>query len=111
MPGQLVRKYRRYSLAERQAIVAECAEPGASVSRVARRHDVNTNVVFRWRRQMRDAAAPAPPRLLPVVVGDQPATATRPVGSLEVTLASGHRIRVTGEVPSPLLEACLRALR
>jgi transposase-like protein len=26
--------------------------PGASVSIVARRHDVNSNQLFRWRRQM-----------------------------------------------------------
>ncbi|HEY6264680.1 MAG TPA: transposase, partial [Candidatus Acidoferrum sp.] len=36
--------------AERRAIVEETLVPGASVSRVARRHDVNANQVFRWRK-------------------------------------------------------------
>jgi len=33
--------------------VEECNQPGVSVSVVARRHDVNANVLFRWRREYR----------------------------------------------------------
>jgi transposase len=33
--------------------VEETFAPGASVSVVARQHDVNTNLVFEWRRQYR----------------------------------------------------------
>lgn len=33
-------------------MVAETLEPGASVSIVARRHDVNANQLFKWRREM-----------------------------------------------------------
>jgi transposase len=32
-------------------VVEECAKPGSSVSIVARRHDINSNVLFRWRRE------------------------------------------------------------
>jgi transposase len=42
---------RRRSEEERRRIVAESFEPGASVSVVARRHDVNTNLLFTWRRR------------------------------------------------------------
>ena len=42
---------RRWPEAEKRRIVAETLEPGASVSVVARRHDVNANQVFSWRRQ------------------------------------------------------------
>lgn len=41
---------RGYSLAEKLQVVRETLAPGASVSIVARRHDINSNVVFRWRR-------------------------------------------------------------
>jgi transposase len=34
-------------------VVQECMAPGASVSVVARRHDLNSNMVFRWRREVR----------------------------------------------------------
>src|SRR5437763_14817859 len=33
-------------------MVAETLEAGSSVSIVARRHDVNTNQLFNWRREM-----------------------------------------------------------
>ena len=41
-------KRREYSEALKRRMVAETLEPGASVSIVARRHDVNSNQLFRW---------------------------------------------------------------
>jgi transposase len=45
-------KRRQWPEALRRQIVAETLEPGASVSIVARRHDVNANQLFKWRREM-----------------------------------------------------------
>jgi transposase-like protein len=45
-------KRRQYSEALKCQMVAETQAPGASVSIVARRHDVNSNQLFRWRRQL-----------------------------------------------------------
>ena len=45
-------KRRQYSEALKRQMVAETQVPGASVSVVARRHDVNSNQLFRWRRQV-----------------------------------------------------------
>jgi transposase len=39
------------SVLERRQIVEETLRPGASIALVAREHDVNTNQVFKWRRQ------------------------------------------------------------
>jgi transposase len=44
------RAYKEWFKAQ---VVEECHKPGASVSIVARRHDVNANVLFRWRREYR----------------------------------------------------------
>ncbi len=41
---------RRRLVEEKVAIVQETLEPGASVSVVARRHGVNANQVFAWRK-------------------------------------------------------------
>jgi transposase-like protein len=41
---------RRRSTEERRLIVEEALEQGASVARVARRHRVNANQVFGWKR-------------------------------------------------------------
>src|SRR2546429_8689268 len=43
-------KRRQFSEALKRQIVAETLEPGSSVSIVARRHDVNSNQLFKWRR-------------------------------------------------------------
>jgi len=51
-------KRRQWTKAFKRQIVAETLEPGASVSIVARRHDVNANQLFKWRREM--AAEPSP---------------------------------------------------
>ena len=43
---------RLWSDDEKRRIVAETFAPGASVSIVARRHDLNANMLFTWRRQI-----------------------------------------------------------
>ena len=48
--GRVRRRRRRWSEARKRLIVAESYQPGVSVSVVARRHDVNANLVFSWRR-------------------------------------------------------------
>ena len=50
------RRRRSWSTAEKWRIVAETFQPGVSVSLVARRHDVNANQVFTWRRQLREGS-------------------------------------------------------
>ena len=47
---------RRWSDEERARILAEIAEPGTVVADVARRADVCTSLVYRWRREARKAA-------------------------------------------------------
>lgn len=39
---------RRYDPASRDRFVAACLEPGVSVSRLAREHGVNANLVRKW---------------------------------------------------------------
>ena len=50
---------RNWSDALKRQIVGETLEPGSSVSIVARRHDVNANQLFKWRRELlpREAGA------------------------------------------------------
>ncbi|MGF6410787.1 transposase [Paraburkholderia sp. MM5482-R2] len=50
---------RRRSVEEKLAIVRETFEPGATVSGVARRHQVNANQVFAWRKLYQDGSLPA----------------------------------------------------
>ncbi len=50
---------RRRSVDEKLAIVRETFQPGASVSGVARRHQVNANQVFAWRKLYQDGSLSA----------------------------------------------------
>ena len=45
---------RSYSDEFKARVLAECAEPGASVAKVAMSHGINDNVVHRWRQLARE---------------------------------------------------------
>lgn len=45
------RPRRRHEAGFKQRVLAECAQPGASVAAVALAHGVNANLVHKWRRQ------------------------------------------------------------
>lgn len=58
---------RRHSAELKQQILAECAQPGASVASVALSHGINANVVHKWRRLAHGPSTDLqPPRFLPV---------------------------------------------
>ena len=44
-------KRRRFAPDFKHRIVAACKQPGASVARIAREHDLNANLVHKWIRQ------------------------------------------------------------
>ncbi|TGQ04494.1 transposase [Mesorhizobium sp. M2E.F.Ca.ET.219.01.1.1] len=119
--GETARARRRksYTLEEKQRLVAESCEPGASVSLVARRHDINANLLFTWRRQMRPPASTALPlELIPVeVISSVPAAAPAAAGGaeqrgvIEIVLLGGVRVRVDAEVSEAALRRVLSALK
>lgn len=47
------RSRRTWSPEDKQRIVEEAIRPGASVAEIARRHGLNANLVFAWRRMLR----------------------------------------------------------
>jgi transposase len=51
------RSRRSWSPEEKRRILGEAACPGASVAAVARRHGLNANLVFAWRRALQPATA------------------------------------------------------
>ena len=62
---------RRYHREEfKQAVIAACCEPGASVAGIAMANEVNANQVRRW---MRERGIEAPTRRLPMLKEMAPA--------------------------------------
>ena len=104
---------RRWSDAEKRRIVAESYQPGVSVSVVARRNDVNANLVFTWRRQFREQAGGSG-GLVPVVVEPPPLDAAAgdalAAGRMEIALADGSRVIVDREVDGSALARVLAVL-
>ncbi|WP_084386807.1 transposase [Castellaniella caeni] len=50
-PGGRTRQ-RSYNRACKTRVLRECAQPGATVSSAAHAHGMNTNNIYRWRRQV-----------------------------------------------------------
>jgi transposase len=135
-PGR--RPRRRYTLSFILQVVNETFAPGASVTEVALRHNMNTNVIFRWRKQFREGLFSAgtaaredpPPQFIPVhVVPDAQATlpapqtpgqavvpASKPAscgngGMMELTLPGGFALHVDAGIDDATLRRVLKALR
>jgi len=106
-------KRRQYSEALKRQMVAETQAPGASVSIVARRHDVNSNQLFRWRRQLLPKAVVESGTMVPVEIapdGDRPRRADRD-GVIEIVFGCGARVRLRGEVSCAALRQVIELLR
>jgi transposase len=124
---------RKWSDREKQAIVAEAAQPGANISAVARRHGIKPSLLFRWRRRAREgqrsAAAPA---FLPVTLALPPACSEpvspeaspapssplpaalpdgeEPDDRIEIELGNGRLVRVGAGVSTDALKRIIDLL-
>src|SRR5947207_4887360 len=116
-------KRRQYSEASKRQMVAETQLPGASMSTVARRHDVNSNQLFRWRRQLLPKAVVEGGAMVPVEIapdggrpdggrpdGGRPRRTDRE-GVIEIVFGCGARVRLCGEVSSETLRQVIELLR
>ncbi len=116
------RKRRLWDDDEKHRIVAQTRVPGVSVSQVARRYDVNANLIFKWLRDPRFnppliedctasflpvevVAAPAPLVIDPPVIEPKVSEA-----KIEISLPNGHHIRVSGAYDPDSLCRLVRGL-
>ena len=84
---------RRWPVEEKLRIIGESCEPGESVSAVARRNGVASNLLYRWRRLMNQGGATA-------VGSDEPVVGSSEVRRLEDRIRELERLlgRKTMEV-------------
>jgi transposase len=112
---QVRRRHKSWPEPLKREIVAAAMAPGASVSVVARRYDVNANLVFTWRRRLAGKVTEAPgPQLLPVTVTPDPPAAApssaRDPDLIEIEHPRGYRVRIVGSVKAATLRLVLDAL-
>ena len=111
-------KRRRWSDDEKRMICAQARFAGVSVSQVARRYNVNANQVFNWLKDPRFAASDEVDAsaclFLPVeIAAPVQHEAVRPVsveGRIEVALAGGYRLNVSGPYDPEALARLIRSL-
>lgn len=116
---------KSYTLEEKCRIVEATQVTGASVSKIAREHDINTNLIFTWRRQHARGELVAshrprhPVALLPICVeadvrktgSELASTGEAPKsGLIEIDLLGGS-VRIHGRVEPDALRQVLDALQ
>lgn len=126
------RRRRRWADEDKRRIIAECEAPGSSVSIVARRHDLNANLLFTWRRQLAQEQSECGPEptFVPAVVAPpnevhplDPAIQGQPehrhsikdgsgrrTGVIEIVLAGGRRVIVEERVSAAALARVIGVL-
>jgi len=101
---------RRWSDDQRRQIVEEAFSAGACVSRVARRHDLSTALIYTWRRKLCEPVTePGFAEAMVVDGGGAEPTELRP--AIIVELAGGSRVSIFASASSSLVATALKALR
>lgn len=112
-----------YSIDFKRRLAVAACEPNVSVSKLAMEHEVNANMLFKWRCQYRAGrfGADADPVFLPVAVQATARDETAPVaveasplkacdGTIEITIGDAL-VRVRGEVDANALRTVIHGLR
>ena len=103
-----IRKTRRsYTKEFKARVVSECQGDGKSIAQVALEHQINANLIHKWRRQIEGTSCqPMVPVVLNTSLADKPDSSSR----IEVVLGSAM-IRFYGAVDSQNAQAVLSAIR
>ncbi len=114
------RTTRHWPYEKKRRIVEETMKPGMSVSMVARRHDINANLVFSWRKLYQEGrlgTKAGEQSFIPVgIVGTQtsapsPISSPRSAGMVELEFPGGIRLRVDSRIEEAVLRRVLRAVK
>ena len=118
--GVVRRTKRLWTDEEKRSICFQTTAPGVSVAQVAQRYAVNANLIFTWLRDARYArdpaltgSSPSESRFLPVeIVAEAGPPLAAPVveNLIEIELAGGHRMRVSGNYDPDALARLIRGL-
>ncbi len=108
------RRSTNYPLDFKRKLAQEACEPGVSVSQLALQYGLNTNVVFKWRRQLRagllDQAKLVPVALLPIAPAQPGVSHQRCEGVIQIGLGKAT-IRIEGHPDPATLAVVLEGLR
>jgi transposase len=96
-----IQRRRRYSVDRKLAVLAEAAQPGMSISYVARRHGISPSLVFGWRRRMSEGGKEA-------VRADDEVVASAQVRALEKRIRELERVLGKKTLENEILREALK---
>ena len=96
-----IQRRRRYSLDEKLTVLAEAAQPGMSISYVARRHGISPSLLFGWRRRMTEGGKEA-------VRADESVVASSEVRALEKRVRELERVLGKKTLENEILREALK---
>jgi transposase len=96
-----IQRRRRYSVDQKLAVLAEAAQPGMSISFVARRHGISPSLVFGWRRRMTEGGKEA-------VRADDEVVASAEVRALEKRIRELERVLGRKTLENEILREALK---
>lgn len=117
-----VRRRRKYSDADKRRLIEEATRENASVSGVARKYGISTDLMFRWRKKL--GMGPMH-RIVPVTITDTPdgladlaamtprptaSTPERAVPTIEIELVDGCRLRFARDTDPETIQRLVTAL-
>jgi transposase len=98
-------------------VCAQARMSGVSVAQVARRYDLNANQIFNWLKDPRfgpEEGDETDTLFLPVEIVEETARKeapqAAPEGVIELSLAGGHRVRISGRYDPEALARLIRCL-
>ena len=111
-----VERRRRWTDAEKFAVVCEVGRQGASVTQVAQRHDLRRQQIYAWRHDLRkkghcepeDTALFLPVDFAPAAVPEAKVAADIAAPMVEIVLRNGRQIRCRGGIDDDDLARLIR---
>ena len=111
-----VDRRRRWTDAEKFAVVCEVGRHGASVTQVAQRHDLRRQQIYAWRHELRKkghcepegAALFLPVDIAPPSVLEPKVAAESAAPMVEIVLRNGRQIRCRGGIGDDDLARLIR---
>lgn len=101
-----------YPLSFKLSLAKQACAANVSVAQLALEHGLNTNMVFKWRRELRAGLLEDSPAMIPVAVAPQPSPPPAQVatGVIEIRIGAAQ-VRIEGRPDVATLDAVMRSLQ
>ena len=102
-----IERRRRWSESQKRSIVAAAFAPGAIVKAVAQQADINTGLIYRWRRELSEVACGFSEV---VMTGHSSLASQSEAPAIEVVIGGNVHLRILATSPPDLAAVVVKAL-